>query len=291
MVINHSAAIRRKSGNHIKQGFPFRYVVLTIAGLFMALPMVYTIVNSLKPLDELFVFPPRFFVRNPTTDNFMDLFRLTSDLWVPFSRYFLNTVIITACGTTGQVLLASMAAYALAKRKFPGRQFFFRTIVLSLMFSSHVTMIPNYLIIAKLHLVDTYLALIVPAFQSSLGLYLIKQFMESGVPDSLIEAARIDGAREWRIFWKIVMPVVKPAWITLIILCVQNLWNTTGSTYLYSEQLKPLPVAMSQIAAGGIARAGVSAAVGVVMMIVPVTIFIFMQSRVMETMATSGMKD
>lgn len=267
------------------------YVLLTFLGAFMALPMLYTILNSLKPLDELFVFPPRFFVINPTLDNFRDLFRLTSDLWVPFSRYFVNTLIITVCGTIGQVLFASMAAYALAKRNFPGRNFMFQSIVLALMFSSHVTTIPNYLIIANLKWVDTYLAVIVPTFQSSLGLYLIKNFMETGVPNSLIEAARIDGAGEMRIFWRIVMPVVKPAWLTLVVLSVQALWNTTGSTYLYSEQLKPLTVAMSQIANGGIARSGVSAAVGVVMMIVPITVFILVQSRVMETMATSGMKD
>lgn len=267
------------------------YIFLFVVGAFMALPLLYAISNSLKPLDELFVFPPRFFVRNPTTDNFADLFYLVSTSWVPFSRYVFNTVFITAVGTFGQVVLASLAAYALAKRKFPGRRFIFSSIVLSLMFSPAVTAIPNYLIIGKLSMIDTYWAIIIPAFQSSLGLYLIKQFVETGVPDTLLEAARIDGAGEFRIYWSIVMPMVRPAWLTLIIFSVQSLWNTTGGTYIYSEQLKPLTVALNQLMQGGIARAGVSAAVSVVMMSVPITLFIIIQNNVLETMATSGMKD
>ena len=118
------------------------------------------------------------------------------------------------------------------------------------MFSSTVTAIPNYLIMAKLHWIDTYLAVIVPAFQSSLGLYLIRQFMENGIPDSVIEAARIDGAGEFTIYRRIVMPMVKPAWLTLVILSVQSLWNVTGGSYIYSEQLKPLTVALNQLMQG-----------------------------------------
>ena len=267
------------------------FFVLLIMGAFMALPMIYAVCNAFKPLEELFVFPPRLLVRNPTWDNFRDLFKLVSNSWVPFSRYLLNTLLITVAGTAGQVFFASLAAYALAKNNFPGKRFISTSIVLSLMFSSTVTAIPNYLIMANLHWIDTYLAVIVPAFQSSLGLYLIRQFMESGIPDSVIEAARIDGAGEFTIYHRIVMPMVKPAWLTLIILSVQSLWNVTGGSYIYSEQLKPLTVALNQLMQGGIARAGVGAAVSVVMMIVPVVLFICVQSNVLETMATSGLKD
>ena len=260
VVIKHTKRVSRSLFGNIQV-----VTVLFIMGAFMALPMIYAICNAFKPLDELFVFPPRFLVRNPTWDNFRDLFKLTSNSWVPFSRYLLNTLFITSVGTTGQVFLASLAAYALAKNNFPGKRFINTSIVLSLMFSSTVTAIPNYLIMAKLHWIDTYLAIIVPAFQSSLGLYLIRQFMENGIPDSVIEAARIDGASEFTIYRSIVMPMIKPAWLTLVILSVQSLWNVTGGSYIYSEQLKPLTVALNQLMQGGIARAGVGAAVSVVM--------------------------
>ena len=286
VVIKHTKRVSRSLFGNIQV-----VAVLFIMGAFMALPMIYAICNAFKPLDELFVFPPRFLVRNPTWDNFRDLFKLTSNSWVPFSRYLLITLFITSVGTAGQVFLASLAAYALAKNNFPGKRFINTSIVLSLMFSSTVTAIPNYLIMAKLHWIDTYLAIIVPAFQSSLGLYLIRQFMENGIPDSVIEAARIDGASEFTIYRSIVMPMIKPAWLTLVILSVQSLWNVTGGSYIYSEQLKPLTVALNQLMQGGIARAGVGAAVSVVMMIVPVVLFVCVQSNVLETMATSGMKD
>lgn len=266
------------------------FVFLVLTALLMAMPIIYIISNSLKSYNELFQFPPKIMVRNPTFDNYADLFTLISSSWVPFSRYLLNTAMITVIGTVGNVVLGSMAAYAISKIQFPGYKLCFKLIVLSLMFSATVTAIPNYLIMAKLGWIDTYAALIVPALQSSLGIYLMKQFIDQ-IPDSLIEAARIDGAGDGRIYLSIIMPSVKPAWLTVIILSVQSLWNTTGGTYIFSEQLKTLPVAMSQTVSSGIARAGASAAVSVIMLSVPVITFIASQSQVIETMATSGMKE
>lgn len=266
------------------------FVFLVLTALLMAMPIIYIISNSLKSYNELFQFPPKIMVRNPTFDNYADLFTLISSSWVPFSRYLLNTAMITVIGTVGNVLLGSMAAYAISKIQFPGYKLCFKLIVLSLMFSATVTAIPNYLIMAKLGWIDTYAALIVPTLQSSLGIYLMKQFIDQ-IPDSLIEAARIDGAGDGRIYLSIIMPSVKPAWLTVIILSVQSLWNTTGGTYIFSEQLKTLPVAMSQTVSSGIARAGASAAVSVIMLSVPVITFIASQSQVIETMATSGMKE
>lgn len=269
----------------------FIYIFLFLVACFMSFPMIFAVSNSLKPIEELFIFPPRIFVIHPTADNYLDLFDVISNSWVPFSRYLFNTVFITAAGTVGQVIFSSLAAYGMSKFKFPGAKFCFNLIVFSLMFTSTVTAIPSYIIISKLGWVDTYLPLIVPFFQSSLGLYLIKQFMDANVPDSLIEAAKIDGAPHFTIYLRIVMPLVKPAWLTLIILCVQNLWNSTGGVYIYSEELKPLTVALNQLATGAISRSGISAAVTVIMLIVPVGVFLASQSRVIETMATSGMKD
>ncbi len=266
-------------------------IILSLFGSFMILPLLYIVNTAFKPLDELFLFPPRFFVMHPTMKNFRDLFVIMSDSWVPFSRYIFNTVFITMIGTAGHVILASAAAYALEKFDFPGKKLMFSTVVLSLMFSAVVTAIPNYLIISKLKMIDSLTAIIIPALQSSLGLYLMKQYMVANVPDSLLESARIAGAGEWRIFFEVVMPIVKPAWLTLIIFIFPGLWNATGGVLIYSEQIKTLPVALAQIVTGGIARAGVSSAISLVMLIVPISIFVLTQSSIMETMATSGIKE
>lgn len=266
------------------------FLMLGVFGTFMALPLVFVVSNAFKPLDELFLFPPRFFVSNPTLANFSDLFHLMAGSWVPFSRYVSNTVFITLVGTVGHVIFASAAAYPLAKMRFPGSQLLFTVVVLSLMFSPKVTAIPNYMIMSWLGWIDSYSAIIIPAFASSLGLYLMKQFMEQ-IPDALLEAAKIDGASEYRIFWQIVMPLVKPAWLTLTILLFQMLWGTDGGNFIYSEQLKTMNYALSQIIQGGIARAGAGAAVGLLLLSVPITLFIVTQSKIIETMASSGMKD
>ena len=266
-------------------------VVLTILGAFMFLPMVYAISQAFKPLDELWMYPPRFFVRQPTLKNFSDLFTLMNDSWVPFTRYIFNTVFTTVMGTFGHLFIASMCAYALAKIKFPGGKFVFKTIRSSLMFSSTVGGITSFMIMTALHLVDSYLAIIIPAWGATMGLYLMKQHMDSTVPDTVLESARLDGASEIRTYWTIAMPMVKPAWLTLIILSFQGLWNQGASIYIYSEQLKSINYAIGQIMAGGIKRAGASSASGVLMMMVPITVFVISQSNIIETMGSSGMKD
>ena len=283
---NHKVVLNRSAG-----GDAGITVMLVLLGAFMFLPMVYAIMQALKPLDELWIFPPRFYVVNPTLKNFGDLFRLMSTSWVPFSRYIFNTIMISVVGTTGNLILSSLAAYALAKIKFPGREFFFQTIVLSLMFNSTVTGICNFIVMTALGWVDTYLAIIIPTFASTLGLYLMKQFMESSVSDAVLESARLDGASEFRTFLTIAMPMVKPAWLTLIVYSFQGLWNSGTSIYIYSEELKTFNYAISQILAGGIVRAGAGAASTVVMMIVPITVFVITQSNIIETMGSSGMKD
>ena len=266
-------------------------ILLTLLGIFMVLPMVYVISQSLKPLDELWMYPPRFLVKNPTGKNFTDLFRLMNDSWVPFSRYIFNTVLNAVGGTFGHLFLASMAAYALAKIKFPGGKIIFSTIRTSLMFHSTVTAITSFMIMSAFKMIDTYWAIIVPAWGSTLGLYLMKQFMDTHVHDSVLESARLDGASELRTYWTIAMPMVKPAWLTLIVYSFQGLWNAGSSIYIYSEQYKSFNYAIGQITAGGIKRAGASAAATVLMMLVPIMVFVITQSNIIETMGSSGMKD
>ena len=282
---------RKSKLNRSYGGDIFINIMLLLFGAFMFLPMLYAIVTALKPLDELWIFPPRFFVSNPTLNNFTELFRIMDTSDVPFSRYIFNTVFISVVGTGGHLLIASMCAYALAKHPFPGRNWIFTGITMALMFNATVLAIPNFLIMTEIGWIDTYAALIIPAFASPLGLYLMKQFMEQMVPDTVLEAARIDSAGELYIFFKIVMPMVKPAWLTLIIFSFQNLWNLGASQLIFSEQLKTVNYAISQILAGGVARTGAAAAATVVMMAVPVLVFTLSQSQIVETMSTSGMKD
>jgi ABC-type glycerol-3-phosphate transport system permease component len=265
------------------------FTLLSAFGLFSAYPLVFTIANSLKGLDEIFVFPPRLFPRNITFDNFIDLFNLIGNSQIPISRYFMNTFTITLFGTVGHVFLASLCAYPLAKYRFPGRNLINQLIVYSLMFSPIVTRIPQYMIVSWLGLVDSHWALIIPAWGFTLGLFLMRQFMVT-IPNELLESAKIDGATEYQTFFHIVMPLVKPAWLTLIILLFQQLWGISGGDYIFTENLKPLSYALSQIVAGGVARTGTAAAVGVIMLIVPITVFVVNQSKMLDTMAHSGLK-
>ncbi len=283
--------IKRRSFNRSVGGDLGINIMLFVFGAFMFLPMVYAVSQSLKPLDELWMFPPRFLVMNPSGQNFEELFRLMSESWVPFSRYIFNTAFVSIGGTFGHLFLASMAAYAITKIKFPGRKAMFQLVYYSLMFNSTVSALSNFIIMSAFGWIDTYWSLIIPAFGYTLGFYLMRQFIETTVPDSVLESARLDGAKELTIYWKIVMPMVKPAWLTLIVYSFQGLWNSGTSIYIYSEQLKTFNYAIQQILAGGITRSGAAAASTVIMMVVPVAVFVVTQSNIIETMASSGMKD
>lgn len=267
------------------------FIFLLIIALFMLLPLVFVVSSAFKPLSELFIFPPKLFPMNPTLDNFKDLSSLLGDSWLPFSRYVFNSLAVTVIGTFGNIIFSSMAAYVLSKHDFPGKNILFQTVVLSLLFSTVVTGIPNYIIITKLHMINTAWALILPLLPSSLGLFLMKQFMDQMIPDTLLEAARLDGAGENRIFFSICLPLVKPAIMTLLIYSFQGIWNSTGGSYIFDEKLKTLPTALNNIITSGISRTGVSSAVSLLLILPPIAVFLFAQSNVLQTMATSGMKD
>lgn len=290
VVVHKFRKLRRRQPNRSRTGDFFVYLFLLLVAVAMVFPLLFAVNSALKPLDELFMFPPKVFAQNPTLDNFADLFVTMGKSWVTFPRYVFNTVFITVVGTAGHLIIASMGAFVLAKYDFPGGKTFFKLVTVALMFSGYVTAIPNYLIINALGWIDTYWAIIIPAFAAPIGLFLMKQFME-GLPTSLIEAAKIDGANEWKVFMGIVMPNVKPAWLTLIIFSVQSLWNNKAATFIFSEEKKTLVYALQQIQSGGIARTGQAAAVTVIVMVVPIAIFILSESQILETMASSGLKD
>lgn len=268
----------------------FMFLFLLIGGSFMALPLIFALSNSLKPMSELFLFPPTLFVKNPTFRNYIDLFNIMSNSLVPLSKYLFNTIFITAIGTTLRVFSGSMCAYPLSKRHFHGKKFIMSIVTLSLMFAAPAATIANYIIMASLGWIDSFLAVLIPAIGSSMAVYLVKNFIDD-FPDTVLEAARIDGTNEFTLFWKILMPNMKPAWMTLIVFAVQEYWNMGATIYIYREELKTLNYALSQIAAAGVARTGVAMAIAVVMLIVPVITFVITQSNILETMATSGMKD
>ncbi len=266
------------------------FLFLTLVGIFMIIPFVFAISNSLKPLHELFIFPPPLFPRDPTLDNYTDLFQLAGNLWVPFSRYLFNSIFVAVVVTVANVIVCSSAGFVLAKGNFPGKKTLNQIIVTSLLFTSTVTAVMQYMVMAKMGMINTYWALILPYIATPMNLFLMRQFMGQ-LPDSMIEAAKMDGASTFRTCWQVAIPNVKPAVMTLLIFAFQAAWNITGTQFVYQEQLKTLPTVISQITAAGIARTGVGAAAAVVMMTPPLILFIITQSNVLETMAHSGIKD
>jgi putative chitobiose transport system permease protein len=289
MKINLKARNGRKI-NRSRGGNFLMFLFLFIFAAFMVLPLIYTVISAFKPLNELFIFPPRFYVVNPTTENFTTMLRLISASRVPFSRYLFNSVFVAVFGTIGGIIIGAMAAYPLAKHKFIGKALMYNIVVWAMLFRGEVTSIPQYIIIAGLGLINTYWSILLPTLSGTMGVFLMRQFIDSSIPNEILEAAKIDGAGEWYIFWRIVMPNVKPAWLTLAIFNFQSMWNATGSAYIYDEPMKMLPTAMSQITAGGISRQGAASAVALFMMLPPIALFIFSQSSIMETMSKSGLK-
>ncbi|MCD7730836.1 MAG: carbohydrate ABC transporter permease [Oscillospiraceae bacterium] len=266
------------------------FVLLTLLGLFMIAPIYIAVVTSLKPVQEIFIMPPRLYAIDPTTDNFKDLFQVANNSWVPFSRNVFNSLFVTVTATVLHVVFACMASFILAKCRFPGVKLINKVVVIALLFNSTVTYIMQYIVMANLGMINTYSALILPLIASSMGLYLMINSVGQ-IPDAMIEAAKVDGAGLMRICWQVVMPNSKPAIMTIIIFQFQAAWNSTGGNLVYDEALKTIPTVVQQIAAAGIARQGAIAASAVVLMVPPLAIFIAAQSNVMETMAHAGMKD
>ena len=266
------------------------FLFLTILGLFMVLPIYLTIVMSIKPVEELFIFPPKLYAIRPTFDNFKEMFGALHQNRVPFSRYVFNSIFVTATVTIAQCIFASMAAFVLAKCRFPVSKVINSIIVVALLYQSNVIYIMQYIVMAKLHMIDTYWALILPSIASPMGLFLMRQSIGQ-VPDAMIEAAKVDGAGLFRICWQIVMPNQKPALMTLIIFAFQAAWNIQAGSVVFQEQYKTLPTVVTQAASSGLARAGVAMAAAVFMLVPPIIVFMLAQRQVIETMAHSGIKD
>lgn len=269
----------------------FFYCFMIAFALFMLLPLVYVVCTALKPMDELFLFPPRIFVKKPTLDNFQDLVQALSGNTVPFLRYVYNSLVSTIATVFFTIIVSCMGAYAIVKIKVPGSKFFSSLIIAALMFSTHVTQIPTYLIVNELGLVDSLWALIIPKIAVPMNLFLIQQFIGQ-LPDPLLEAAKIDGANQWTIFWKIVMPFLAPAWSTLMVFSFVSNWNDYISPliFLSSEVKKTLPLALQSISSAGLSRSGATAVIALIMTLPTVLIYVVAQKKVIQTMAHSGIK-
>lgn len=266
------------------------FVLLTALGLFMVFPIYLTVVMAIKPVEELFVFPPKLYAVRPTLDNFRDMFAAVRQNRVPFSRYVFNSVFVTVSVTAAQCVFASMAAFVLAKCRFPGCRIINGVIVTSLLYQSSVIYIMQYMVMTKLNIIDSPLALILPAAASPMGVFLMRQSI-SQIPDAMLDAAKVDGAGLFRICWQIVIPNQKPALMTLMIFAFQASWNIQGGGVIFREQYKTLPAAVAQVSSSGMARAGVAMAAAVFMLVPPVIVFILAQRYVIETMAHSGIKE
>lgn len=276
---------RSKFGNFVCMA------LIVAAGLFTMLPLIYAVVTSFKPIDELLIFPPTFFVRRPTTVNYVALPTLLSSLSVPLSRYIFNSLFITIITSVLNILFSAMAAFSLSKGTYKGRGIFFMIVQFALMFNAYTLSVPQYLIFSKLRIVDTYLVYIMPQLAGTLGVFLMKQYIEGYVPNALLEAAKIDGAGYMRIFWQIVMPIIKPAWLTVTLFAFGGIWSAIPNGTIFNEELKTLPQIVTQITAGGTARAGSAMAITTIMMIPPVLVYLVSQSNVAEAMSSAGIKD
>ena len=282
---------RYKRFTRTKIGKLFLFAVLIAAGLFTVLPLIYSIITSFKPLDELLAFPPKFYVIRPTLKNYTILPELMSDLEVPFSRYVANTLLISILITVLHVMIASMVAFVMCQVRNKWTGLLFATVQFALLYNATTLGVPQYLIFSKIHIIDTYWAYILPMLPSTMGVFLIKQYMDGAVPEALIEAARIDGAGVLRIFWQIVMPLVKPSWMTLVLFIFRDSWALQPNGTIFSEQLKTLPNIITQITSSGIARSGSAMAATVLLMIPPVAVYMITQSNVLETMSSAGIKE
>jgi multiple sugar transport system permease protein len=259
----------------------------------MLLPLLYIFNHAFKPLEELFYYPPRFLVEQPTFANFTRLFKVTGTSGIPMSRYLFNSIIVTVLILIASVIISTMAGYALSKLNFKFKKVINEINTIALMFVGIAVVIPRYLIVEKLGLIDNFFVHVLPYLAVPVGLFLVKQFIDQ-IPNELIDACRVDGANDWQIYTKIILPLIKPAIATIVILSFQSVWNSadTSTTYINDDSLKTFAFYMNTLTTGatGVAGQGMAAAASLIMFLPNLIIFIVMQSKVMDTMAHSGIK-
>jgi len=276
----------------VKLSSAMLFVLLTALALFMAIPLIFIFNHAFKPLHELFLFPPRFLVRQPTLHNFIELFQSTrSESLVPFTRYLFNSVLITVVTIFSVIVVSSLAAYALAKHHFPFKALITSLIMVSLMFAPETVGIPRYLVISGLGIVDTYFAYFLPMLASPVAVFLLIQFMGQ-IPNELIDASKMDGATEFVIYRTVVLPLAMPAIATIAIVTFQTVWNDTEATtlFVHDETMKTLAFYVSTLSTNIVNGASIGAAASLLTFLPTFIVFLFFQKRVNETMVHSGLK-
>lgn len=283
----------RIAKTHISFSRILVYVFMIVLVAFTAMPLVYLVSTAFKPIDELFVFPPVFITKRPTMANFSELFLAMSSSTVPFTRYLFNSIVVTTLTVGGSVLVCSMAAFSLTKLRLPFAKFIFNVIVAALMIAPPAAAIINYIIINKFGWINTYWAIIIPKLAAPYYFFLLKQNFQE-LPNELIEAAKIDGCVHWRIYTHIVLPLSKPALATIVVFSFVASWNDFYSVLIYinDQALKTLPLALQMLqgGAGQVARAGAFGAAALLTTAPTIIIFLVLQSKVVSTMAHSGIK-
>lgn len=268
------------------------YCILVPLAMFMVLPVVMTVNRAFMPLGELFAFPPHIFAKDPTLNNFKALFAVSSTTGVPLSRYLLNSVIVTLLTVLLNLLITILGAYAFAKKRFKGKNLLFEINQVALMFVPTAVAISRYMVIVELELTDTWLVHVLPLAAMPVGLFLVKQFMDQ-IPDALIEAAVIDGANELTVIGKIVVPIVRPALATSVVLTFQQVWMAVeaSNNYITDDSMRTLAYFLNSLSTNNtVAAAGMAAAASVILFVPNLIIFVCMQSQVMNTMSHSGIK-
>lgn len=289
-LFDRSSKSQIKRFTRSKAGTFFYLLFIILAGSFTFLPLIYCVCTSFKPLDELLIFPPRFFVHRPTLQNYQLLPELLSNLTVPLTRYIFNTLFVCAVGTVLNVFTASLCAFSLSKSNLKINKTLFLIIQFSLMFSAYTLSIPRYLIHSELNIINTYWVYILPSIPSATSVFLMKQYIDSYIADALLEAAEIDGASFFRTYWQIGLPTIKPVLLTVVLFAFRDMWAIAPSSEVFAEEIKTLQMIVPQLTAGGIARSGSSMAMTVILMIPPIIVYLFTQSNVMETMNSAGIK-
>ena len=264
----------------------FAIIILIVASIIVVIPYIWMLSNSFKSTKEAVMHPNLLIPENPTIDGYVKV--LTKS---PFFSWLKNSVIVTGVNTIIVLFTSTLLGYVFARFEFKGRQLLFNILMYTMMVPAQVTMITSFLLIDSIGLYDNLLALIIPAFVNAFGVYLCKQYIEE-IPKSLIESARIDGASDFMIYWKIVIPQIRPAIGSLAIFTFLQYWNDYLNPLLFlsSKDRMTLPLALSYFSTQHTSDLSAVMAASALIMIPSAIVFIIFQKQFVKGIAMTGMK-
>jgi len=261
--------------------------ILLLVGLAITLaPFIWMVSTSFKSAESVFTYPPQWVPKHPTLEQYQKLFRE-----VNFLQFFKNTVVVAFGITLFSLFLNSLGGYAFAKYRFPGKEKIFGLLLATMMVPGQITMIPVFLMLKSIGLINSYWGLIIPAGASAFGIFLMRQFITT-IPNDLIESARIDGCSEFRIFWTIILPLCKPVLAALGIFTFMGSWNAFlwPLIVMIKEDMYTLPVALANLSGQYATKFGLLMAGAVVVVAPVIIVFILAQRYVIKGVAVTGLK-